>query len=65
MLGTQGVPVIDMASAYSTFERAGVRLDPVIIDRVEHSDGKVCWYPVDGSCRPPEPATAAERQASR
>ena len=50
VLGSQGVPVIDMASAYSTFARSGMRKDPVLIERVEQSDGKVCWYPVDGDC---------------
>jgi membrane peptidoglycan carboxypeptidase len=52
VLGSEGVPVIDMASAYSTFERAGQRLDPVLIERVEDADGSViCWYPVDGACQ--------------
>ena len=50
-----GVPVIDMAAAYSVFERQGQRLDPVLIERVEDSKGNVlCWYPVDGVCTGPE-----------
>jgi len=53
ILGTQGVPVIDMASVYSTFERAGGRLDPVLIERIENADGEIiCWYPTNGACAP-------------
>ncbi len=50
VLGSQGVPVIEMASAYSTFAREGFRKDPVLIERVVESDGTVCWYPVAGVC---------------
>ncbi len=51
ILGGKEVPVIDMATVYSTFERGGSRLDPVLIERVENIDGEViCWYPVDGVC---------------
>ncbi len=50
VLGSQGVPVIDMASAYSTFAREGLQKDPVLIERVVENDGTVCWYPVKGEC---------------
>ncbi|MEL7156815.1 MAG: transglycosylase domain-containing protein, partial [Actinomycetota bacterium] len=53
ILGGKGVPVIDMAAVYSVFERDGQRLDPVLIERVEDSEGNVlCWYPVNGECSP-------------
>ncbi len=52
ILGSQGVPVIDMASVYSVFERDGLRLDPVIIERITDSEGNIlCWYPVNGICQ--------------
>ncbi|MFV0525804.1 MAG: transglycosylase domain-containing protein [Acidimicrobiales bacterium] len=53
VLGSQGAPVIDMASAFSTLWRAGIRQDPVLIERVEDSNGNViCWYPKNGVCAP-------------
>ena len=46
ILGVEGVPVVDMAGVYSVFERDGVRLDPVLIERIENDEGKViCWFP--------------------
>ncbi|MFW2380542.1 MAG: transglycosylase domain-containing protein [Acidimicrobiales bacterium] len=52
VLGAGEVSVQDMASAYSTFEREGVALAPVLIERIESSDGQVeCWYPVEGVCQ--------------
>ncbi|MFV0259450.1 MAG: transglycosylase domain-containing protein [Acidimicrobiales bacterium] len=57
VLGTEGAPVIDMASAFSTLWRAGVRKDPVLIERVEDANGNViCWYPKNGTC-----ATGSDR----
>lgn len=65
ILGSQGVPVIDMAAAYSVFERDGKRLDPVLIERVEDSEGNVlCWYPVDGVCTGPDRAPTEVLAAS-
>ena len=44
--GAEGVPVIEMATAYSVFERDGVQLDAVLIDRIEDVDGNViCRHP--------------------
>ncbi len=69
ILGSVEVPVIEMAEAYSVFERGGSHLDPVLIERVENSRGEViCWYPVDGICadgpdRTPDPVFAAETVA--
>ena len=39
VLGTQNIPVIDVAGAYSTFSRNGVQLDPVLVNRVEDRTG--------------------------
>ncbi len=51
VLGSGEVSVQDMASAYSTFEREGLAMAPVLIERIEDADGNVlCWYPVDGEC---------------
>ena len=61
ILGSEEVPVLDMATAYSVFERDGLQLDPVLIERVENADGEViCWYPVDGVC-----GTESTREATR
>ncbi len=52
VLGAGEVSVMDMASAYSTFEREGVALAPVLIERVEDASGNVlCWYPVGATCQ--------------
>jgi len=37
-LGTQNVSVMDMASAYSTLSRGGVRIDPQVITKVTMND---------------------------
>ncbi len=60
VLGAGEVSVLDMASAYSTFEREGVFEAPALIERVENAEGQVlCWYPVDGTCTsgPERPGT--------
>lgn len=41
VLGSQNIPVIDVADAYSTFARNGVQLDPVLVNRVEDRSGNV------------------------
>jgi penicillin-binding protein 1A len=52
VLGAGEVSVLDMASAYSTFEREGLELPPVLIEKVEDAAGNVlCWYPVDATCQ--------------
>ncbi len=51
ILGVNGATPMEMASAYSTFEREGVKVDPVIIEKIENSRGEViCWYPSNGKC---------------
>ncbi len=52
VLGSGEVSVQDMASAYSTLEREGMAMAPVLIERIETADGRVlCYYPVDGVCQ--------------
>ncbi len=43
VLGTGDVSVMDMASAYSTFSRHGVQIDPYVITRVEDSEGNLLF----------------------
>ena len=41
VLGSVSIPVIDIASAYSTFARGGVQLAPVLVDRVSDRNDNV------------------------
>ena len=41
VLGSVSIPVIDVASAYSTFARDGVQLAPVMVDRVSDRNDNV------------------------
>ncbi len=43
VLGTNGVTVLDMASAYSTFAGDGFHADPVFVTRVTKGDGTVLF----------------------
>ena len=43
VLGSGGVSVLDMASAYATFMTRGVRHDPVLVTRVTDADGRVLY----------------------
>jgi len=43
VLGAEGVSVLDMASAYSTLARHGLRINPYIIRRIEDSGGNVVF----------------------
>jgi penicillin-binding protein 1A len=45
-LGTQEVTVLDMASAYGTFAAGGLHVDPMLITRIEDSEGTVIYEPV-------------------
>ena len=61
ILGSQEVSVMDITAAYSTLERAGSALRPVLIERIENVDGEViCWNPIDGEC-----ALSSERQGEQ
>ncbi len=41
VLGSGEVSVLDMASAYSTFADNGIHIEPIVVTRVETSDGKL------------------------
>ncbi len=52
VLGPNAVSPMEMAGAYANLLREGLRLDPVLIERIEDADGNVlCWYPTD-TCDP-------------
>jgi penicillin-binding protein 1A len=42
-LGTEEVTVFDMAAAYGTFANEGIRVDPVLVSRIEDRDGRVIY----------------------
>ncbi|NNK92049.1 MAG: PASTA domain-containing protein, partial [Acidimicrobiia bacterium] len=42
-LGAQEVSVLDMASAYSTFASGGTHIEPVLVTRIDNSDGVNVW----------------------
>lgn len=55
VLGSGEVSVLDMAAAYSTFANQGIKYEPILIERIENTDGEViCWYPVNGICESAE-----------
>lgn len=39
ILGTEDVNMVEMATVYSTFARSGVRIDPVMVTRINNQDG--------------------------
>lgn len=50
VLGPNPVSPMEMAGAFGNIAREGVRIDPLLIERIEDADGNVlCWYPTD-SC---------------
>lgn len=50
VLGSNPTSPLDMAGAFGNIGREGLRLDPILIERIEDADGNVlCWYPED-SC---------------
>ncbi|MCZ7526050.1 MAG: transglycosylase domain-containing protein [Acidimicrobiia bacterium] len=48
-LGTNGVTVLDMASAFATFAADGLQVDPVFVTRITTRDGTILY---DASPRP-------------
>ncbi len=42
-LGTVDVPVRDMVAAYTTFANNGIRVDPVVVTRIEDNQGNVIY----------------------
>ncbi len=57
-LGTSGVTVLEMASAYSVFSTLGVRHDPFFIWRVEDAYGRIIFEQIVKEQRVLEPPTA-------
>ncbi len=57
-LGTSGVTVLEMASAYSVFSTLGVRHDPFFVWRVEDAYGRIIFEQIVKEQRVLEPATA-------
>ena len=48
VLGSNAVSPVEMAGAFGNIARQGVRMDPILIDRIEDADGNVlCWFPTD------------------
>ncbi len=43
VLGTEEVSVLEMASAYGTFASGGLRVEPVLVTRIETPDGSVLY----------------------
>jgi penicillin-binding protein 1A len=43
VLGTEEVTVFDMAAAYGTFANDGIRVDPVLVSRIEDREGRVIY----------------------
>jgi 1A family penicillin-binding protein len=63
-LGTQEVTVLDMASAYATFAAGGLHIDPILVTRIEDSDGKVIFESVPTIEKAMEPAIAEQVTAA-
>jgi len=43
ILGTEDVNMVEMATVYSTFARSGVRIDPVMVTRINNQDGTALY----------------------
>ncbi|MEX2420162.1 MAG: PBP1A family penicillin-binding protein [Acidimicrobiia bacterium] len=43
VLGTEEVTVFDMAAAYGTFANDGIRVDPVLVSRIEDREGRIIY----------------------
>ncbi|MBI2132016.1 MAG: PBP1A family penicillin-binding protein, partial [Candidatus Tectomicrobia bacterium] len=57
-LGSSGVTLLDMTSAYGTLANSGVRVEPHLLQRVEDADGRAIWgvSPSVSRAVPPEEA---------
>lgn len=58
-LGTSGVRVLEMASAYSLFANGGKYVEPVLIERVESNDGTVLFEAEKGGRQILQPELAS------
>jgi 1A family penicillin-binding protein len=63
-LGTQEVTVLDMASAYATFAANGLHIDPILVTRIEDSEGRVIFESVPTIEKAMEPAIAEQVTAA-
>ena len=63
-LGTQEVTVLDMASAYATFAAGGLHIDPILVTRIEDSDGRVIFESVPTIVKAMEPDIAEQVTAA-
>ncbi|MDE0701166.1 MAG: transglycosylase domain-containing protein [Acidimicrobiaceae bacterium] len=43
VLGTENVNMVELATAFSTFKRSGVRLDPIIVTHITNPDGSLLY----------------------
>ena len=64
VLGTQEVSVFDMAVAFGTFATGGIQIDPVLVTRIETSDGAVLYEHVPILTRVMDEAVATEVSAT-
>ncbi len=46
VLGTENVNMVELATAFSTFKRSGVRLDPIIVTHITNPDGTLLYEAV-------------------
>lgn len=59
-LGASAVSPLEMATAYSTFARMGVAMEPTIVRRVEDTDGKILFEAAPKSERVFDPKPVAQ-----
>ncbi len=58
VLGTENVNTVELATAYSTFKRSGVRIDPIMVTRITNPDGTLLFESV------PRPAPVLSASAA-
>jgi 1A family penicillin-binding protein len=63
-LGTQEVTVLDMASAYATFAAGGLHIDPILVTRIEDSEGRVTFESMPTIEKAMEPVIAEQVTAA-
>jgi penicillin-binding protein 1A len=64
VLGTEEVTVLEMASAYGTFAAGGIRVEPVLVTRVEAPDGTILFEHVPTFTRVFDAAVAEDVTAA-
>jgi penicillin-binding protein 1A len=63
-LGTEEVTVFEMAAAYGTFATGGIQVDPVLVSRIEDSEGRVIYQHLPTFRRVLEEAVAEQVTAT-